>query len=212
MKFDSSVFKSDCRIFEIRSDSDSLQDWNLEPIIAPTLATHQRSDPNGFFVIAAKQIMPDGSTRKAFRDVVMPERVIEMCYTLVDGCVFQTYPAPEEEIIPIVTIEGFGNYEDFYSRRHPEIGIEALREGLMAATLKWPIAMELGYILRDEGRPQEAIDAFSIALDSESSIAAAYLERSRLYKELGRNDAAEADLRLFDTVASPVERRLYGRA
>lgn len=210
MKLDPSLFETAYRIFEIRAEGDAFEEWALQSLDAPTLSTHQRRDPNGFFLIAAKHISSDGTLSKAFLDVVMPERVIDSCYTLVNDRVVQTYRW-HDEMIPAVAIESFGNYEDFYSKRFPEIGLDVLREGLVAASLKWPIAMELGYILRDERRPKEAIHAFSIALDSECPLAMAYLERAQMYQMPGENASAEADLRSFDSIASPAEKRSFGR-
>ncbi len=99
-------------------------------------------------------------------------------------------------MIPAVAIESFGVYELFYSHIDPEVGLTVLRTGLQAAESKAPIAEDLGYILRDEGRKEEAIEAFSIAIEEGPSCEYIPMERAALYEAIGDHANAERDRQL----------------
>ena len=68
---------------------------------------------------------------------------------------------------------------------NPQIGIDVLKDGLAKATNKNIVAEDLGYILRDENRIEEAIEAFKICEANIPTNASVYYELSELYKELG---------------------------
>ncbi len=92
----------------------------------------------------------------------------------------------EQTIIPAVASDCFGDYELFYAKENPQIGIDVLREGLSKAAKKYIVAEDLGYILRDENRFEESIEAFKISKQIGPSSAYIYLELSRLYRAIGQ--------------------------
>ena len=73
------------------------------------------------------------------------------------------------------------------------IAMEVLRKGLEVADRKAPVAEDLGYVCRDEGFTQEAIDAFSIAIEEGPSCGFIYDERADLLEECDRFDEAKKD-------------------
>ncbi|HSP62313.1 MAG TPA: hypothetical protein VLQ90_04955, partial [Pyrinomonadaceae bacterium] len=127
-------------------------------------------------------------------DLAMPERLSDTAYFLDSGDILQV---PQRDFgvwgVPLVAIEGFGNYELFYSRIKPEIGLEVLRKGLAVAREKENIAVDMAYILRDEKRYQESLDAFTLAIEegearghaNEQYFQYYYREREALLKKLG---------------------------
>jgi tetratricopeptide (TPR) repeat protein len=99
----------------------------------------------------------------------MPERVIESSYHLEDGRIVQHLFG--RNVIPAVGIETLGNPEEYHIEGRAEIGLQVLREAFALAEAKWPIAMEMGYTLRDEGRSEEALTAFAQAAEAEPNFA-----------------------------------------
>lgn len=63
----------------------------------------------------------------------------------------------------------------------------------MHAKNKAPIAQDLGYICRDEGRVREAIEAFSIAIKTGPSSEFIFLERADLLEKAGDLEGAAKD-------------------
>jgi tetratricopeptide (TPR) repeat protein len=92
----------------------------------------------------------------------------------------------KETIIPAVASECSGNYELFYAKKNPQIGIDILKEGLNKSANKNVISEDLGYILRDEGRTEEAIEAFKISEEFGPSSEYTFWELSELYGEIGQ--------------------------
>ncbi|WP_200858551.1 hypothetical protein, partial [Klebsiella pneumoniae] len=72
------------------------------------------------------------------------------------------------------------------------IGLEVLREGLAVAKNKEDIAADMAYILRDEKRYQESLEAFTVAIEAGKARGHAnaqyfqyyYSEREALLKKL----------------------------
>ncbi len=60
----------------------------------------------------------------------MIERINDYAYFIQDNRIFKVYSHEcEGDIISAVPIAGYGNYELFYSKIYPEIGINILKEG-----------------------------------------------------------------------------------
>ena len=93
-----------------------------------------------------------------------------------------------KSIIPSIASECFGDYELYYSKENSQIGIDILKSGLTIATNKNVVAEDLGYILRDEGRIEEAIEAFKISEENGPSSEYTFWELAGLYEELGQTD------------------------
>jgi hypothetical protein len=189
MKLKQALFQMpDVSIFQVDSDDESFLDWEVEPIIAPTLAADYVRDEilDGLFIIKAVHISTEGELEDCYLDVVMSERISETAYLQSNGEIvgIMSYRV-SGEIIPTVAIEGFGLYELFYSRLKPEIGLSVLRNGLKVAKRKGYIAADMAYILRDENRKLEAIEAFDIVIAEGEANEYTYLERAALREETG---------------------------
>jgi hypothetical protein len=118
-----------------------------------------------------------------FIGIITPERIAEIVVrrnangqTSAESIYDQ-----EQTIIPAVASDCFGVYELFYAKENPQIGIDILKNGLTKATNRKIVAEELGYILRDEGRIEEAIEAFKISEEFGPSSEYTYWELSELY-------------------------------
>ncbi|MBC3539245.1 hypothetical protein ACFSC6_07800 [Rufibacter sediminis] len=161
-------------------------DDELEWIIEPTDFMLLPEEENTYFV-KAKQVYTD-RTIDCFIGIMTPERIAE---TVIkknkDGhaAVAESIYEQENSVIPAVASNCFGDYTLYYSKENPQIGIDILIGGLYNATNKNTVAEDLGYILRDENRVEEAIEAFKISEEVGPSSEYVYLELSRLYKRLG---------------------------
>lgn len=212
MKLGETLFRKDHRIFEVADSnlSGDHRDWNLLPLAGETLARENTLSglSDGVFVLEALAVNPDGVAEKAYVDVVLPEREIDSHYLLKDGsiAVGRGTILTNAQMIPAVAIEQFGVYEQFYVRGHAQVGLDILRRGLAVAKLKWPVAIDLAYILRDEKRYAEAVEAFSIVLNKDEIAGGDYYyyaERAKLYARLGNQAAANQDWEQVERMAGP---------
>ena len=141
-------------------------------------------DENGYFIVRAVEV--DGSkTTDCFMDMHTPERISEMIIKkdfLGNVKITDYY---ESEVVPAMASDCFGIYEMYYSTSNPDIGIQILRNGLTCAKNKQIVAEDLGYILRDEMRLEEAIEAFKKSVEFGPTTPYSYLELSDLYEKLG---------------------------
>jgi tetratricopeptide (TPR) repeat protein len=187
----------DVAIFAVvDSDADDKARWNVEPIDANILT---ESDERDFFLVKAKNILPDGSVVDCHIDICLPERISDYAYFLRSGRVDVRYHHEcDGEIICAVPIDCFGVYDLFYSKAAPDVGIEILKHGLAASPHKTFIAEDLGYILRDEGRFAEAAEMFQIAVDAEPSSYFIYGELASCYDEIGQPDKANQYRFMFE--------------
>lgn len=202
MKLGATLFRTDHRIFEVvESDlGGDYLDWNLVPLAGETLGReHTLSGlADGYFVLEALLVRPDGSSEKAYTDVVLPEREIDWHFLNGGGGIVRGRGtlALDGQVIPAVAIEKFGAYEQYYVKGHAEAGLSILRQGLAAAKARRPIALDLAYVLRDEKRYSEAVVAFTLAIDADDSTGSDYYyfaERAKLFAKLGDQEAAERD-------------------
>jgi tetratricopeptide (TPR) repeat protein len=172
-------------------EGDEWLEWNLEPTdwrVVPDTEEHD------FLIIRGLHVTGPGQAQPCYLDLCLPERLVDYAFLPTADGLRRAYPHElPGEVIPAVAMEGFGQYEQFYSYSDPEVGINVLRNGLQRASQKANIAQDLGYILRDEGRTEEAAAAFSVAIEEGPSNAFIYEERADLYEALGRNALAEAD-------------------
>ena len=88
------------------------------------------------------------------------------------------------------------------------MGIRILRDGLNNSDRKCFIAEDLGYILRDEGRTEEAITAFRYSADEGPSSEFIYLELMQLYDEIGDAEKVEHYRELAKPVIE-IDQELY---
>ncbi len=191
MKLNETLLNFDCTsIYCVDSSDDDFLNWSIQPVNTPTLC-----ESDGFFLLKGFVIREAKRVEPCFLDLVMPERISDFVYVREGPSVTRCYhhELTGANVVPAVAVEGFGNYELFYSKIDPEVGIDVLRKGLALAGNKSVIAEDLGYILRDENRPEEAIEAFTGAIQNGPSTEFIFIERARLLDATGRNAEAEAD-------------------
>jgi tetratricopeptide (TPR) repeat protein len=182
----------DTAVFEVTEhDSDDFTRWQLAPLDWKTV---RDLECDAFYILKAWLVLRQGQRKECYLDLSMPERIEDHVYFYDRDGLWRMYPYHTAgDVIPAVAIERFGIYELFYSRRDPEVGLEVLRGGLPLAARKAPIAEDMGYILRDESRVLEAIEAFSIAIREGPTSYFTYLERADLYEALGDHEKAQRD-------------------
>lgn len=192
MQFSYALFeKNDVRIFRVGDsgefDSDNFMEWDVTPIETDILI-----EQDGFFILRAFQITGPNQKIDCFIDMTMPERIVDYAYFIKSGTVERKYLHEcDGDVICAVPIDGHGAYDVFYSRINPELGLSVLRRGLDFASRKAFIAEDIGYILRDEGRIEEAIQAFSISASEEPSSYFIYQELAGLYDHLGQSELSK---------------------
>jgi hypothetical protein len=136
----------------VESDGDDPRGWEHAPVPGDVLAD---ADQEGFYVLGAMNIRSKTDVRRCYMNLSTPERINDRAYIFDGGELRDDYPYKlSGDFIPAIAIDGFGIYELFYSKIAPELGIDVLRRGLAASKRKHFIAEDLGYILRDEGRPR----------------------------------------------------------
>lgn len=189
------------RIFRVdNSESDEKGEWDAQPIDAAVL-----SEEDGFFIVKAKNILPDGAVRDCYIDISLPERVSDYAYRIRDGSLEVKYRHEfEGELVCAVPIIAFGVYELFYSKARPDIGIEILKNGLKSSPQKAAIAEDLGYILRDERRFDEAAQAFELAVqEGPSSYFISHATNTHHSRVCHTCICADADFRQIQAGAFP---------
>jgi tetratricopeptide (TPR) repeat protein len=198
------LFKHQAKVFEVTTefiedeDYSEFREWSVIPLTGETLAAPYTSSGlmDGYFVLEAGFVHPDGSVVKTYLDLSLPERIIEHHFLVEGGELMMrrgTRPLGGK-IIPAIAIEKFGNYQQYYFKQHPEFGLRVLQDGTTRALQPEQIANDLGCVLRDEKRYAEAIQAFTVAIDGNNAISyLTFADRARLYDELGEDVQAEKD-------------------
>ena len=165
-------------------DDDNELNWTIE-------ATNFELIPEeeNYYFVKAFEISENEKT-DCYIGIMTPERIAEI--VIKQGSNGQTKVERIYEqvksIIPSIASECFGDYELYYSKENSQIGIDILKSGLTIATNKNVVAEDLGYILRDEGRIEEAIEAFKISEENGPSSEYTFLELAGLYEQLGQLD------------------------
>jgi hypothetical protein len=192
------------------SDEDDYRHWVISPIRAPILSAAalgvERLD--GCFLIRGVVISPscEGIGPECFIGVTMPERIVDYTFVHLDGKIIEhTGPWSYGRAVPSIAIDKSGNYDLYHVRGCADYGVSVLRRGLEISGNSWPIVSDLAYILRDEGRHQEAVDAFSLLIEKEPDylLEYAYHERERLYGALGQLEAQERDKEMVESLRRP---------
>jgi hypothetical protein len=180
------IFKDkNTNIFIVTDQSDENElNWTIEPTDNELIPEEEN-----IYFTKAKEVWAD-KTIDCYLGVMTPERIAEtVVKTDSNGqVVCESIYDQEHTVIPIVASDCYGDYSLFYSKENPEIGIQVLKAGLSKAKNKNIVAEDLGYILRDEERIKEAIDAFTVSEEFGPTSEHTFLELSRLYGRLGRID------------------------
>lgn len=205
MKPDEVLFREPRLTYQVLDedvDWDNFSEWDLQPLLGPTLAPEDVEDLfQGFFIIAAQIISRDSTPQPCYMDLVLPERIAEHHFVLMDGHVTwrRGLHLPHGTVIPAIGIENFGVYKLFYAKENPSAGIDVLKAGMQKARDKAFLAHDLTFLLRDEKRYEEAIEALTVFLTEHPTHHLAhtlYQERSQMYTAIGQSDKAGVDKRL----------------
>ena len=189
-------------------ESDDFRHWAITPVNAPILSADilDTARLDGTFLIRGWLLLPTcaPSDNDCFIEVTMPERIVSSTFIQLGDLVVERSGLrhPEGHAIPRAAIDSFGVYELYYVRGCADLGISVLREGLAFSRTKWAIANDLCYILRDEHRYDEAVDAFTIAIETGPTHLQKYWyrERARLNGLLGLREAQELDERMAESL------------
>jgi tetratricopeptide (TPR) repeat protein len=194
---DALVENSNVKIYQVQDNEGELFDdedflsWDLRPIYAETLSAESADNGilDGHFILKAVQIRQNGDLSECYINVTLPERISDQAYLLKDENIIEQWKH---------TVEGD-------SKINPEIGIEVLRKGLQSANKKTDIALDLAYILRDENRYLEAIEAFTIVINEvgindSTPLEYVYSERAGMYEAIGEFEKAASDVKKSEQV------------
>jgi tetratricopeptide (TPR) repeat protein len=222
MKLTDAMFKEPWRAYQVVEDvvddgPDNFKDWEVKPLSGPTLASEDvEGELQGLFIIAAQLVTAEAVPQPCYLDLVLPERIAEHHFRHDAGSVSKGRGRRllNGTVIPSIGIEKFGNYTLFLAKENPSAGIDVLNNGMPNARHRDYLAYDLAFLLRDQKRYEEAIDAFSIVLEEghpaeiSAILHTLYKERGQLHAAIGQLERAEADLRQY---AAEFE-KTYGRA
>lgn len=143
-------------------------------------------DDGEYYIIRALEVRRN-KVKECFMDITTPERISDIVIKkgLLGNIKISEYYNYEGIVIPSIASNCFGVYELYYSKENPQIGIDILQKGVEKATNKAIVSEDLGYILRDEHRNEEAIEAFKKSVEYGASTPYSYLELSHLFERLG---------------------------
>lgn len=210
MKLSEALFKLPYSAYstETHAGEDNYLEYELEPLMGPTLASAYV--PNrifqGYFIVSAKVVGPSGVVEDCYLDVTLPERISEHHFRLQDGRIIRGSGRrlTSGKIIPAIAIEARGVYTLYFAKENVDAGIEILRNGLSHARDREPVALDLAYVLRDAGRNEESVEAFTAAIrilsPNSPTLPYCYHERAMLYDKLGRRDQADQDRLKVETL------------
>lgn len=128
----------------------------------------------------------DKAVQECFINISLPERTVDfIIFMTPNGLVFnEIYELTGIDVIPAIASEVHGEYELYYTKNNPEVGIQVLEQGLELTPIPSAIAEDLGYILRDEKRYKESIDAFLISEKHGTSSVYIFKEIRDLYFQI----------------------------
>ena len=165
-------------------DDDNELNWTVEPTDYELIPEEEN-----YYFVKAYEVSQNGKT-DCYIGVMTPERIAEVVIKQNSNgqTEIESIYDQEKSIIPAIASDCFGDYELFYSKENPQLGIDILKSAITKATNKNVVAEDLGYILRDEGRIEEAIEAFKISEENGPSSEYTFWELAGLYEELGQTD------------------------
>ena len=165
-------------------DDDNELNWTVDPTDYELIPEEEN-----YYFVKAYEVSQNGKT-DCYIGVMTPERIAEVVIKQNSNgqTEIESIYDQEKSIIPAIASDCFGDYELFYSKENPQLGIDILKSAITKATNKNVVAEDLGYILRDEGRVKEAIEAFKISEENGPSSEYTFLELAGLYEQLGQLD------------------------
>jgi hypothetical protein len=185
----------DAMYFRVGDSAPEPRDWELEPLQTEVLSD---SEGDSYWVIRSLHVLSDGTIRQCHMDMSLPERISDYVFFLDNRSLrFGYHHEFPGVIIPAAALDCLGIYDQYYSRRRPDVGIDVLRRGLTVAKRKTYIAQDLGYIFRDEHRFAEAAEMFKVALEEGPCSYFIYGELADAYAKLGDAQNAQKYSELF---------------
>lgn len=175
----------DTNVFVVTNDeAENELNWTLEPTDFQLIPEDER-----LYVVKALQVYSE-KTVACYLIISTPERIADFVIkqNKKGKAIIEDYCEQEPTVIPAVASEVYGNYELYYSKENPQIGIDILKEGLTKAKNKDYVAEDLGYILQDENMIDEAINAFLICEQHQPSSVFIYSTLALLYGQSGQID------------------------
>ena len=165
----------------IEDDYDNELNWTIEPTkyeLIPAKEDH--------YFVKAVEVYENG-TLECYIEIKTPERAIG--HVVKKDANGQPYVGniyhQKHTIIPAIACDFPGFYDIYSAKENPQVGINILRNDLKKATNKSAVAEELGYLLIDEERIDEAIEALKISEENTPTTRYAFLELSKLYSKKG---------------------------
>jgi len=203
MKLHEALFQEPWQAYQVLRDYvdnwDDFHEWDLQPLTGSTLAAEDVNDAfQGLFIIAAHIISNSAAPQPCYLDLILPERIAEHHFVLVGKRIARQrgQRVLTGTVIPAIGVENFGNYKLFYAKENPSAGIDVLKRGMEEAHERGYLAYDLAFLLRDEKRYHEAIEALTVLLTEHPAPHLApsiYQERARMYAAIGEADKADAD-------------------
>lgn len=176
-----------CNIFKVAKFNEKATLWDLK-------STNMELIPEDENLYVVRGLLSlKGKIKECLIDITTPERISENLFFLnfFGQLIHIDNYSTEFNAIPKIASNCFGDYELYYFKDNPEIGIEILKKGLLNSLSNNVVSEDLGYILRDIDRTQDAIQAFKISEDRGPSSEFIYLELSQLYYKIGLKEKAE---------------------
>ena len=205
MKLSEALFREQWNAYRVLGDYvddwENFNGWELLPVDGTTLAPAGPMDPfQGFFIIAALMVSSGATPQRCYMDLTLPERISEYHFVRSEGNERITrrrgLHLRDGTVIPAIGIESLGVYKLFFADQNPQEGIKILQKGMQSARHPGFLALDLAYLLRDEKKYEDAIEAFTAVLADSPGIEivqAVYKERAQLYMSIGHPDKAKAD-------------------
>ncbi|MEK6485823.1 hypothetical protein, partial [Myroides odoratimimus] len=172
----------------VNQDNEDVLEWEVEATQYAVLP-----DEEGNFFVKGLEISNTGIA-EVYVGMILPERISEIVLknnVLGQLTVLECIETSSSQYLPSVASECYGDYELYYVKSNPKIGIDVLKEGLQLSDYYGAIAEDLGYIYRDEECINEAIEAFKISEEIGVSSCYIYKELADLYDVLGNTPMKE---------------------
>lgn len=180
------IFKElNTKVFIItENDYDSELNWVIEKTDFELIPEEEN-----YYLVKAFEVTPN-ENKECYIAVAIPERFADIVVKQnAKGEALVEYISQQENaIIPAIAHDAAGYYELYYAKENPQVGIDVLRRGLAIAKNKSAVAEDIGYLLIDEERTQEAIEAFEISEAHGPTNRFTFWELAKLYAKLGHAD------------------------
>ncbi len=181
--------KYDSAIMEITNSEDGNPlNWSVQ-------STNEKVIPSkGHYLVRSQEIL-DKEIRTCWMNVSTPEMVSDYVFTIDakdSKIVLNNYHSLSDKVVTNKLSNTFTNYEFYYTRVKPIIGIEILKKEIENVSDKGLICEYLGFIYRDEKEYDRALTWFLKSLAfGEPSSEYIYSEIAGLYDEIGKTELAK---------------------